>query len=233
MKAIAIIPARRGSKRLPGKNMAILNGKPLLQYAIESAMPDVFDTVVVSSDWDDCLDLARKMGVEALKRPAEICQDTSHDFEFVKHALEAYPGHGVFAILRPTSPFRTRETVVRAVLLFFAHDRDSMRAVESVKQHPWKMWTVVMSASRMFPYERVYNEGIPAYDLGTQTFPKVYAQNGCLHIAKADVITRFGNVSGDHIAPFFTHGLEGWDINEPMDLEFAEFIMKKGGINVH
>lgn len=233
---IAIIPARKGSKRLPGKNMALLNGKPLLQYAIESARnppawPLIFSRIVVTSDWDDCLDLARSLNVEAIRRPKELCSDDSHDFQFVNHVLGQYPGYNLFAILRPTSPFRTSATVERALYRFrwgLNMEFDSMRAVEPIKQHPKKMWKVI--GDQMFSNEPSYHGNIPCWDMGTQTFPKLHVQNACLHIAKADVIKRFGNVSGTKIAPFFTLDYEGMDINDRDDLEFAEWLIQSGKI---
>lgn len=237
-KIIGIIPARKWSKRVAGKNMRMLGGKPLVQLAIESAISPpwfnkIFDTIVVSSDWGKCLDLAKSMGVEALRRPDELCRDESHDAEFVAHALEHYPGHDYFAILRPTSPFRTFLTVTRAFLRFnwaMEYEADSLRAVEKTKGHPKKSW--VMAGELMEPYMpwRAAISKIPPFDLGTQQLGEVFCQNACIHIGKTSNIREHGNVSGRKIAPFLTVGYEGVNIDTEDDLEFAEWLIEQGKV---
>lgn len=225
MKTIALIPARKGSKRLPGKNMALLNGKPLLQYAIEGAKKArIFQEIVVSTDWDECFELAENNGVNALMRPPEICQDDSHDYEWVKHALDNYPGFDVFTILRPTSPFRTSFTIIKAMFQFVSYPCDSLRAVEKTRSHPKKSWVVFNGL--MLPVSIETINGFPCYDLSTGVLGDVYCQNGCIHIAWTNVLERFGNVSGEKIRPYFTTGREGIDINTPQDFAYAEWIMR-------
>lgn len=231
MKIIGLIPARKGSKRIPGKNMALLCGKPLLQYAIEGAKASgVFGRIAVSSDYEPWLDWVSVFApdVDRILRPSEISQDLSHDFEWVKDALERFDPFDIFVILRPTSPFRAGETIRRAITQFEKKDIDSMRAVEKTKHHPRKSWVKAMFGL-MVPYVPWYDneiEPFPSYDLPIQSLGEVYTQNGCIHIAKTEVIEKFGNVSGDNIAPFFTEGYEGLDINTPEDLQYAEWIMR-------
>jgi CMP-N,N'-diacetyllegionaminic acid synthase len=136
-KAIALIPARKGSARVPGKNMILLNGRPLLWYAIRGAKESgQFDRIVVSTDWNECVTLAENMGVDALLRPDELCTDQAHDYQWVRHAIDAHPSYDAFVILRPTSPFRTAETIKRAMDEFIRVPCDSMRAVERTTAHP-------------------------------------------------------------------------------------------------
>lgn len=229
MKTIALIPARKGSSRVPGKNMALLNGRPLLWYAINGAKESgVFDEIAVSTDWPDCMQLAENMGVGAILRPSDLCTDQAHDYQWVRHALEARPGFDLFVILRPTSPFRTAATIRRAMDEFFLAPCDSMRAVERTTAHPKKSWDV--DGLYMFPYEEGDFNGFPYYDLATQMLGPVYVQNGCIHIAWTATLEKFGNVSGERIRPFFTEGHEGVDINTPEDLEFAEWLIERGKV---
>ncbi|MEO5368205.1 MAG: acylneuraminate cytidylyltransferase family protein [Magnetococcus sp. WYHC-3] len=227
MKIIGLIPARSGSKRIQGKNMALLNGKPLLQYAIESALEsEMFNEIVVTSNWRECQNLALKFGVAYLSRPDEICHDHSHDFEFVSHALsqDKYLDFDIFVILRPTSPFRTAATIRRALAEFQELEGDSMRAVSLTRCHPRKSWQI--SGTVMHPYfaDDEIN-GFPAYDQATQALGPVYCQNGCIHVAWTETLERYGNVSGKVIVPFLTEGYEEIDINDSMDLAFAEMLM--------
>lgn len=227
MKTIALIPARKGSARVPGKNMALLNGRPLLWYAIRGAKESgQFDRIVVSTDWNECVTLAENMGVDALLRPDELCTDQAHDYQWVRHAIDAHPSYDAFVILRPTSPFRTAETIKRAMDDFRCIPCDSMRAVEKTTAHPKKSWDV--DGVYMFPYEEGDRGGFPYYDLATQMLGPVYVQNGCIHIAWTATLEKFGNVSGERIRPFFTEGNEGVDINTPQDLEYAKWLMGRG-----
>lgn len=226
MKIIGLIPARAGSKRLPGKNLALLAGKPLLWWAIRHAQASrEFDRLVVSSDWPECLELADSLDVDGIVRPPELCADASHDFEWVRHALDALPGFDIFVILRPTSPFRTAETIRRAIAQFLAEPMaDSMRAVERTTAHPRKSWELLPDG-RMTPYFSAKINGFPGFDLSTQSLGDVYCQNGCIHVAWTATLEKFGNVSGERIKPFFTEGREGVDINNPEDLQYAEWLM--------
>lgn len=225
MRTIALIPARAGSKRIPGKNLALLGGKPLLQWTIEAAKDSrVFDKIVVSSDWNLCRILAEGCGVDCIERPDELCTDDSHDYQWVKHALDAFPGFDIFVILRPTSPFRTAETIKRAMRCFSIPPRpDSMRAVEKTTAHPRKSW--LHAGGRITPLMNGKTNGFPDYDLSTQSLGTVWVQNGCIHVAQVKTLEKFGNVSGEVIWPFFTEGIEGVDINTPEDLQFAEWLM--------
>jgi len=223
-KIIALIPARRGSKRVPGKNMALLNGKPLLQYAIEGAkQAKVFQEIVVSSDWDECLALADALGVSLLQRPDELCQDSSHDYEWVCHAIDNFLGFDVFVILRPTSPFRTHFTIIKALFEFTAYQCDSLRAVEKTGHHPRKSWVLHNGYIMPLFFDQV--NGFPGFDMSTQSLGDVYCQNGCIHIAWTQTLEKYGNVSGEVIRPFFTEGVEGHDINTMDDLLYAEWLM--------
>ncbi len=206
--------------------MAILGGKPLLQWAIEGAKEaGVFEQIIVSSDWAQCWELAYRLGVGWRERPEELCADFSHDYEWVKDVIAFTVPADVFVILRPTSPFRTAETIKRAMTEFTEGPFcDSMRAVEKTTAHPKKSWDV--GEVFMYPYEEGGFNGFPYYDLATQMLGPVYVQNGCIHIAWTATLEKFGNVSGERIRPFFTEGQEGIDINTPDDLQYAEWLKR-------
>ena len=110
--AVALIPARAGSERVPGKNVRPLAGHPLLAYSIAAAHESaIFDAVVVSTDSEQIAEIALRYGAAAPElRPPEIATATSPDIEWVLHAMRDR-GEDAFAILRPTSPFRTAGTI--------------------------------------------------------------------------------------------------------------------------
>src|SRR6185503_21385867 len=118
--AVAFIPARQGSKRVPGKNIRLLGGHPMLAYSIAPALDSgVFESVIVSTDSEEIAAIARHYGAEVpFLRPAALASDTSPDIEWLEYTLNELSGHGrtweCFSLLRPTSPVRTAATIRRA-----------------------------------------------------------------------------------------------------------------------
>jgi N-acylneuraminate cytidylyltransferase len=238
MTAIAFIPARGGSKRVRRKNIRLLGGLPLMVWTITAAREsECFDKVVVSTENAAVMAVADAWGTEWLWRPQEFATDDSPDIQWVRQALEHYDDCHVFAILRPTSPFRTADTIRRAVRRFeeLAGDADSMRAVERVKQHPYKMWRVENAKSSpslwMTPFiDRVSGPDTqlqPAHSVPTQTLPPVYVQNASLELAWRATVERTGTISGIKVAPFFTEYPEGFDINDEEDFIRAEQLAER------
>ena len=230
---IALIPARAGSKRVPDKNIRPLVGHPLIAYTIAGALQSgVFDAVVVSTDSDRYADIARYYGAEApFLRPAEFAGDLSPDIEWLEYTLKRLRGEGrvydCFSILRPTSPFRQAETIQRAWQEFLAEEGvGSLRAVEKCKQHPGKMW--VVRGNRMMPLLPLSPPGQPWYSSQYQSLPEVYVQNASLEIAWTRVVFEGRTIAGNVLMPFFTQGYEGLDVNQPMDWQIAEELVRSG-----
>lgn len=228
-KMVALIPARAGSKRVPNKNLRQLQGHPLIAYTIAAAKAaTVFDAIVVSTDSEETAKIARHYGAEApFLRPAELAGDFSADIQWITYTLARLKEQGrdfdCFSILRPTSPFRTAETIKRAAGQFFSTAGvDSLRAVEKCKQHPGKMW--VVSGERMNPL-LLNPAGVPWHSTPYQALPEVYVQNASLEIAWSRVVFEDKSIAGNILTPFFTDELEGFDINDNFDWQQAEHIV--------
>ena len=231
--AIALIPARSGSKRVPDKNVRQLDGHPLLAYTIASALGSgIFSSVFVSTDSGKYAEIARYYGAEVpFLRPPEFSGDLSPDFEWIEFTLmelkKLGQNYDFFSILRPTSPFRLPETIRRAWNeVNKAGQVDSIRAVEKCKQHPGKMW--VVHGNRLLPILPFTREGQPWHSSQTQGLPEILVQNASLEIARTSVIIEHKNISGSTICPFFTEGFEGLDINRPEDFEMAIKLVESG-----
>ena len=239
--AVALIPARQGSKRVPGKNVRRLGAHPMIAYTIAPALESgVFDAVIVSTDSDDIAALARHYGAEVpFLRPAQFAGDTSPDIEWVEYTLAALKQQertwDCFCLLRPTSPFRSAETIRRAWSRFLSQpDADSLRAVEKCAQHPGKMW--VVDGDRMTPLldERLASPKLPRSGGGPwhstpyQALPPVYVQNASLEMAWTRVVTEGRTIAGNVLVPFFTEGYEGFDINDEYDWMVAERLVASG-----
>ena len=231
--AIALIPARAGSKRVPDKNVRLLSGHPVLAYTIAAARESgVFAAVVVSTDSEDYAAIARHYGAEVpFTRPTEIAGDLSPDIEWVDYTLRKLREQGrvfdCFSILRPTSPFRQANTIRRAWKQFTSEAGiDSLRAVEKCKQHPGKMW--VVRQNRMTPLLPLTPSDLPWHSSQYQALPEVFVQNASLEIAWSRVVFDEHSISGTVLTPFFTEGYEGFDLNHPSDWRLANELIESG-----
>ena len=122
MKILAFIPARGGSKRIPNKNIKLLNGKPLIVYTIEAAKgSNHINRIVVSTDSEEIATIAKQYGAEVpFLRPKEISQSDSTEMQFFEHALNRFEKHeqyepDLIVLLYPTSPFRKPASIDRAI----------------------------------------------------------------------------------------------------------------------
>ena len=231
--AVALIPARQGSKRVPGKNVRALGGHPVIAYTIAPALESgVFESVIVSTDSEEIAAIARHYGADVpFLRPPQFAGDTSPDIEWLDYTLRELERAGrrwdCFSLLRPTSPFRTAATIRRAWLRFMAQEGvDSLRAVEKCAQHPGKMW--IVNGDRMTPLLPSAPAAQPSHSTPYQALPPVYVQNASLEIAWTRVVFEGRTIAGDVLVPFLTEGFEGFDINDPHDWMIAERLIADG-----
>ena len=230
---VALVPAREGSKRIPGKNIRPLAGHPLIAYTIAAALESqIFTAVMVSTDSEGYADIARYYGAETpFLRPSSFAGELSPDIEWVEYTLKQLRAEGrsfdCFSILRPTSPFRQAETIRRAWHQFLAQEGlDSLRAVEKCKQHPGKMW--VVRGNKMIPLLPLSPPEQPWHSSQYQSLPEVYVQNASLEIARTRVVFEGRTISGNVLMPFFTEGFEGFDLNNRDDWIVVEHLIQTG-----
>ncbi|PSN20264.1 acylneuraminate cytidylyltransferase [filamentous cyanobacterium CCP5] len=229
---VALVPARAGSKRVPGKNVRLFAGHPLIAYTISAAIQSrIFSAVIVSTDSEEIAEIARHYGAEVpFLRPVEYAADLSPDFEWIDYSLrrlrQTGRGFEAFSILRPTSPFRQPETIQRAWKTFLTHSQaDSLRAVEKCGQHPGKMW--VINGDFMEPLLPNGPQDLPWHSQPYQALPLVYAQNASLEMAWSRVVFDQKTIAGEIIMPFLTEGFEGFDINTPADWWYGEYSLNQ------
>jgi CMP-N,N'-diacetyllegionaminic acid synthase len=230
--AVAFVPARAGSERVPHKNVRPLAGHPLLAYAIETALRSgVFDRVVVSTDSEEIADVARWYGADVpFLRPSEYATSTSPDIEWLAYTLEHLEErYELFALVRATNPFRGPDVVRRGLeQLLDTPEADSIRAVELVKQHPGKMWLLSVDGRTMAPLLDQSELDVAWHAGQYQALPEVYSQNSALEIAWTRVVTDTGTREGNVLAPFLTRGLEGFNVDDEDDWERAERLVAAG-----
>lgn len=227
-KILGVITARGGSKGIPEKNITELAGKPLIWYTIMVAKNSQLLThTIVSTDDEEIATVARGYGVEVpFRRPAELAQHHTPHLPVVRHALrwlKEYQGeeYNYVMILQPTSPLRTAEDVDAVIKKAVDTDADSvMSMVELIDFDPRKI-------------KRIEDDVIlPMFEdeghasARRQAGQKAYKRNCAIYLSKTDMIARgdlFGKISRPYIMPVE----RSLDINEPYDLELAEFLFSK------
>jgi CMP-N-acetylneuraminic acid synthetase len=225
VKVLGIIPARAGSKRVPRKNLQLLGGKPLVAWAIELGRGvTAIDRLVVSSDDDEVLAIAA--GYDAalpLRRPAELAGDTSPAIDYVRHALAAAGDDAVDAvcILQPTSPLTVPADVEATLALLAASGAESAVTVVKLDHaiHPAKLKT--LDGDRLRPYLEEEAGRMAEHEL-----PALYVRNGAVYATRRDVLAR-GRILGDDCRAHVMPRARSIDINDELDLRFAEFLLAR------
>ncbi len=203
VEVLALIPARGGSKGVPGKNIKPLGGYPLISFSIAAAhRADLVNRTIVSTDAPEIAAVAQQYGAEVpFLRPAEFARDDTPDLPVFQHALrwlEEQEGYRPQLVvqLRPTSPFRPPEMVDRAVQRLLAHpDADSLRGVVPAKQNPYKMWQIDQKGFLLPILETEFQE---PFNMPRQKLPPTYWQTGHIDVIRSDTILA-GSMSGSRI----------------------------------
>lgn len=181
MKTLFLIPARGGSKGIPGKNIKPLAGKPLIGYSIDVARALAPDADICLSTDDACIaEVAGQLGLAVpFLRPAELATDRSGSYEVMIHALDFYAARGVnydaLVLLQPTSPFRTPDDV-RACLALYTPDVDMVVSVREAATNPY--YNAFETDDRGFLH---ISKGDGHYTR-RQDAPKVWEYNGAVYV---------------------------------------------------
>jgi len=176
-KVIAIIPARGGSKGLPGKNILPVGGKPLLAWTIEAASKARYiDRLILSSDDEAIIAVARQFGCEVpFRRDAQLAADDSPTMAVVFDALDRCPGYDWVVLLQPTSPLRIAEDIDKALERCVALKAPACVSVCEAEQSPYWMYTL-QAGDRLSPL-------LPTGATRRQDLPPVYVLNGAAYVA--------------------------------------------------
>ena len=202
MKILGLIPARGGSKGVPGKNIKSLGGKPLLAYTSEVALQSKYiSTLVLSSDDEKIMQVAENLGIEVpFKRPADLAADKSPTLPVILHTLEFYKSKGVFfdavCLLQATSPFRTVEFLDNAIQKFIENKTDSLVSVMEVPHEFNPHWTFVADENNQLKIATGESEIISR----RQDLPKAFHRDGSIYITKTAVLLNQESLYGKSIS---------------------------------
>ena len=228
MKILGIIPARGGSKRIPGKNSKQFCGRPLISYVLEAAQKsNLLDTIVVNSDDQRVLEIADSYeNVVSIKRPTEISGDKAKAIEYVLQTLEYLKvkekkSFDIVVILQPTSPLTLSEDIDGTINLLLQSNVDSAVSVMKLDHaiHPVKM--KLMSGDLLTPFVEEENGRMAEHEL-----PQIFVRNCSVYASKIGVI-KDGEIIGKLCNGYLMPMDRSVDINEQIDFDFAEFLYKK------
>jgi len=224
MTRLLLIPARGGSKGIPGKNIATLGGKPLIAWTIEQALQCGQGRVLVSTDSEEIATVARDAGAEVpFLRPAELAGDEAGSFEVAEHALnwvETSSGElpELLVLLQPTSPFRTVDDIVAAVRVVENSVAPAVIGVCEANPHPWM--TRQIGPNGLLDYF----VKVPEHIKRRQDFPPAYVVNGAIYVIRARVLLEKKTFQPAGTLAYVMPQERSLDIDLPSDLQLAEWM---------
>jgi len=225
MKDLLLIPARGGSKGIPGKNIRLLNGKPLIYYTLDAACAVASpENICVSTDSDEIIGIVRKYGLDVpFKRPGDLATDTAGSYEVILHAVDSYEQRGIqydrVVLLQPTSPFRTGTHVLEAAALY----------------QPWLDMVVSVKIAHANPYFNLFEENNAGFlersKTGTftrrQDCPIVYEYNGAIYIMNVQSLKNGPPSEFSKTRKYVMAEGDSFDIDTNIDWIVAEAIVSQ------
>lgn len=221
-KTLAIIPARGGSKGLPGKNIRLLNGRPLITWSINQALAAGLDRVVVSTDDDAIATIASDAGADVpFVRPAHLATDAAATEPVMLHALDWYAGRGevfdAILLLQPTSPIRLAESIPGAIAQLAQGKADSILGV--CENHHF-FWRDGSNPEALYDFcHRPRRQDILPED-------RLYRENGSLYLTRVPAFREFQNRLCGRVELFQMKEEEGLEIDSAVDFAMVEAVMK-------
>ena len=220
-RIIGIITARGGSKGISQKNLATLQGKPLIAWTIEAGQSSGYlDRLIVSTDDDAIVEAAKSLGCEVpFRRDSRLAQDETPSIEVVIDALEQCPGYDFVVLLQPTSPFRTAEDIDMALEFCIKHSAPACVSVSRAEKSPEWMYRIDDNAHLS---SVLVAEDLPSRRQDLQT---VFTLNGSIYVANVDWLRAAQTFIGPDTVAYETPIDRSVDIDTDRDLEYAEFLL--------
>lgn len=225
-RILAIIPARSGSKGLPGKNTLNFCEKPLIAWSIEQAKASKYlDKILVSTDGKKIADIAVKYGADVpFLRPKQLATSTSSIIDVLIHALNFLGKNNSYdavLLLQPTSPLRKSEDVNKAIELFFKKNADSVVSVCLNEHHPY--WSTTLSNTQKI--KKFLGKG--NVHKNRQSLEPFFRLNGVIYLAKIDFLKKKRSFFGNNTYAYIMPAERSQDIDTKLDFEIAQFLAKK------
>lgn len=223
-KVLGLITARGGSKGVPGKNIRMVVGKPLIAWTIEAAQASRYlDRLILSSDDNTIIEIAKTYGCEIpFKREAHLATDDTPSIDVVLDALDRCPGYNWVVLLQPTSPLRTADDIDGALKKCIDLGSPACVSVCETEQNPYWMYT--QKDSRL---QSVID--MPLIKR-RQDLPRVYVLNGLVYVARPDWLRITRNFISTETVAYTVPPNRSHDLDSEQDFEALELYFRKEGI---
>jgi CMP-N,N'-diacetyllegionaminic acid synthase len=222
-RVLGIVPARGGSRGVPGKNIKLLGGRPLLAYTVDVArVSGVVDRLILSTDAEDIAHVGRTLGVEVpFMRPAALGRDDSPMLPVVRHAIDTLGEGGwdpeVVVVLQPTSPLRRPEHIRNAVEMLRVTNADSVVTVVELPRHISPDYLMRIHDGRLVPF---LAEG--ARITRRQDARPAFVRDGTVYACWSRTICEQNSLYGADCRPLIVPASESLSIDSDVDWKEAE-----------
>lgn len=220
-KILAVIPARGGSKGVPGKNIKCAGGKPLIAWIIEAARTSNYiDKLILSSDDNEIIKVAKSFGCEApFVRPAELARDESSSSDAILHALNEIEGYDYVMLLQPTSPLTAGEDIDGCISLCITSNSKSVVSVTEPDKSPYWMFKLGPK-NKLEPIL-----GGKYLKKRRQDLPLVYMPNGAIYMAEVEWFMINQSFYSEATSGYVMQRERSLDIDSALDFELFERVM--------
>ena len=225
---LGLVPARAGSKGVPGKNLRLLAGRTLLDYTGSAARESgALDRVILSTDSPEIAAAGERAGLEApFLRPAELAQDDTPMLPVIQHAVAQLGAAGwvpeIIVLLQPTSPLRRPDQIRTAVTMLRESGADSVVSVVELPRHLSPDYVMKIDGEVLRPF---LAEG--ARVTRRQDARPAYVRDGTVYAFRRQTLERFGNIYGDVCRPLMVSADESLSIDSPADWDAAEKLLAR------
>jgi len=233
MKRLCIIPARGGSKRLPGKNIKKLNGKPLIFHTIDTAL-GLFDKIIVTSDSENILSVVEnEYGnyssenntiLEISKRSDELATDTSKVIDTVSHYFDKNEGYDQIWLMLPTCPLRNRVHVREAQLCL---DKEEYEGIVSITEYPFPPSLGLLEGDRGNLVRYHYSDPWRTGNSRSQDHPVVSRPNGAIYGMKSKSFDEHRNFYKGFVRGYYMSNEDSIDIDNEFEFKMADLLLKE------
>lgn len=229
MRTLFVIPARGGSKGIPGKNIKPMGGIPLICRSIDIARKFVDDKdICVTTDSDEIIDVVKKHGMDVpFKRPDYLATDTASSYDVLIHALDFYKEKGIeydwMVLLQPTTPFRKEEDL-RKMLDMMTDDLDMVVSVKQAETNPYYNCYSVNEKGFLQKFIKSQNSGYGRQ----QAKPAIYEKNGSVYVIKISSLRKQKINDFEKVHFYEMDKVNSIDLDEPLDWIFAEAVLNAG-----
>lgn len=226
-KILAIIPARGGSKRLPGKNKLFLSGKPLIGWTIEAALHSEYITHIhLSTDDFDIAEIAQKYGLtQTSLRPEELSTDSATTMDVVKYVYALEGDYDAIVILQPTSPLREAWHIDEAIEFYFKKKASSVISITQCEHN--LNWSNYLD-------DDLNLYGFIKPIVATENNKKAYRLNGAIYVFDSALLSaEHVNLYDENSYGYIMDRTSSVDIDYRDDFDYAEFLMNKKKIAIN